>query len=97
MTVKGLPKGFSRKEGEVGGEDDEYDGIEEGLNDWNVHMWRGPKMPNYGDRFEFRLYALDNDRRFDNQVPELRWCYTKFLVVFNNLKKYFKNRSNCCI
>ncbi|KAJ1419313.1 YbhB/YbcL [Sesbania bispinosa] len=66
VTVTRLPEGLSGKEEEMG---DEYGGIDEGLNDWNVRMWRGPKMPNYGDRFEFRLYALDNDMHFDNQWP----------------------------
>ncbi|XP_061368229.1 uncharacterized protein LOC133311234 [Gastrolobium bilobum] len=67
VTVKGLPEGLSGKEEELGGE---YSRIEEGLNDWNVHVWRGPKMPNYGDRFEFKLYALDYDMHFDNQVTK---------------------------
>lgn len=64
-TLRGLSEGLSGKEGELGGE---YDAIEEGLNDWNVHVWHGPKTPNYGDRFEFRLYALDDDMHFDNMV-----------------------------
>ncbi|TKY63538.1 Phosphatidylethanolamine-binding protein PEBP [Spatholobus suberectus] len=64
VTVKGLPEGFSGKEEEVGGE---YGAIEEGLNDWKVRVWRGPKVPNYDDRFEFRLYALDDDTHFDIQ------------------------------
>lgn len=64
-TVTRLPEGLSGKEDEMG---DEYSAIEEGLNDWKVHIWRGPKMANYSDRFEFRLYALDNDTKFDNQV-----------------------------
>ncbi|KAK4268554.1 hypothetical protein QN277_025196 [Acacia crassicarpa] len=64
-TLKGLPKGFSGKQDELG---DVYSGIEEGLNDWNVKLWNGPKMPNYGDRFEFKLYALDSNKHFDNQV-----------------------------
>lgn len=65
VTVTRLPEGFSGKGEEMGGE---YGGIEEGLNDWKVHVWRGPKIPNYGDRFEFRLYGLDLDVHFDNQV-----------------------------
>ncbi|XP_057451228.1 uncharacterized protein LOC130743125 [Lotus japonicus] len=68
-TVRGLPEGFSGKEGEVGAE---FAAIEEGLNDWKVNLWRGPKMPNYGDRFEFRLYALDYETHFDNQVTKLK-------------------------
>ena len=51
-------------------ENDEYGVIEEGINDWKVNLWRGPKMPNYGDNFEFRLYALDFDHPFDNQVTK---------------------------
>lgn len=65
VSVKGLPEGFSGKKEELGGE---YENIEEGVNDWNVRVWRGPKVPNYQDRFEFRLYALDDHMHFDNQV-----------------------------
>lgn len=53
--LKGLPEGFSGKED--GGGD--YAGIQEGLNDHKVPGWRGPKLPNHGHRFEFKLYALD--------------------------------------
>lgn len=64
-TLTKLPEGLSGKEDEMG---DEYNGIEEGVNDWKVNLWRGPKTPNYGDRFEFKLYALDDHMHFDNQV-----------------------------
>ncbi|KAL2337710.1 hypothetical protein Fmac_012156 [Flemingia macrophylla] len=64
ITMHGLPEGFSGKEDEEG----DGDGIAEGLNDWKVRLWRGPKMANYGDRFEFRLYALDDHMKFDNQA-----------------------------
>ncbi|KAK7390339.1 hypothetical protein VNO78_25642 [Psophocarpus tetragonolobus] len=67
VAVKGLPQGFSGKEEKVGVE---YEKIEEGVNDWNVRLWRGPKVPNYGDRFEFKLFALDHDMHFDNQVTK---------------------------
>ncbi|MED6138729.1 hypothetical protein PIB30_077181 [Stylosanthes scabra] len=67
-TVNRLPEGFSGKVIRV--ENEEYSGIEEGINDWKVNVWRGPKMPNYGDTFEFRLYALDFDHHFDNQVTK---------------------------
>ncbi|XP_057741680.1 uncharacterized protein LOC130960321 [Arachis stenosperma] len=70
-AVNRLPEGFSgKKEEVVGMENDEYGVIEEGINDWKVNVWRGPKMPNYGDNFEFRLYALDFDHPFDNQVKK---------------------------
>ncbi|RDX86150.1 hypothetical protein CR513_32556, partial [Mucuna pruriens] len=67
VTLKGLPQGFSGKEEEVGAE---YGAIEEGLNDWNTRVWRGPKMANYADRFQFRLFALDHHMHFDNQVQQ---------------------------
>ncbi|XP_014513267.1 uncharacterized protein LOC106771796 [Vigna radiata var. radiata] len=69
VSVKGLPEGFSGKKEEVGGE---YEKIEEGVNDWKVRVWRGPKLPNYEDRFEFRLYALDDFMVFDNQVTKTK-------------------------
>ncbi|KAK7349782.1 hypothetical protein VNO77_07444 [Canavalia gladiata] len=67
VSVKGIPEGFSGKGEEVGGE---YGVIEEGVNDWKVRVWRGPKTPNYHDRFEFRLYALDDHMHFHNQVTK---------------------------
>lgn len=41
-SLKGLPAGFSRKEEEMGGD---YAVIKEGINDWKVPGWRGPKPP----------------------------------------------------
>ncbi|XP_041028124.1 UPF0098 protein CPn_0877/CP_0992/CPj0877/CpB0906 [Juglans microcarpa x Juglans regia] len=58
-TLKGLSEGFSGKEEEVGGD---YAGIKEGYNDYKVPGWRGPKLPSHGHRFEFKLYALDDDQ-----------------------------------
>ncbi|XP_020239961.1 uncharacterized protein LOC109818842 [Cajanus cajan] len=65
VTMKGLPQGFS-------GTGEEEGGIEEGLNDWKVRVWRGPKMANYGDTFQFRLYALDDHMHFHNQVTRAK-------------------------
>ncbi|OIW05027.1 hypothetical protein TanjilG_18626 [Lupinus angustifolius] len=67
VTVKRLPEGLSGKVEEEGGE---YVGIAEGINDWKVNVWRGPKIDNYCDRFEFRLYAISEDMHFDNQVTK---------------------------
>lgn len=64
-TVKKLPEGFSGKEEEVGGD---YGGIKEGNNDWKVPGWRGPKLPNHGHRFEFKLYALDDELHLGHKV-----------------------------
>lgn len=41
-SLKGLPAGFSRQEEEMGGD---YAVIKEGINDWKVPGWRGPKPP----------------------------------------------------
>lgn len=64
-TVKGLPEGFSGKEEEMGGE---YAGIKEGNNDWKIPGWRGPVLPHHGHRFEFKLYALDDELHLGNKV-----------------------------
>lgn len=64
-SVKGLPEGFSGKEGEMGGE---YQGIKEGVNDYKVPGWRGAKMPSSGHRFQFKLYALDDLVHLGNKV-----------------------------
>ncbi|KAF8397250.1 hypothetical protein HHK36_016160 [Tetracentron sinense] len=66
-TLKRLPEGFSGKEEEVGGE---YAGIKEGNNDWKVPGWRGPFLPNHGHRFEFKLYALDDEMHLSRKVTK---------------------------
>ncbi|KAK9289628.1 hypothetical protein L1049_007786 [Liquidambar formosana] len=66
-TLKGLPEGFSRKEEEVGGD---YGKVKEGHNDWKLPGWRGPKMPSRGHRFEFRLYALDEEMHLGHKVTK---------------------------
>ncbi|KAM7526514.1 hypothetical protein LguiA_016416 [Lonicera macranthoides] len=66
-TLKRLPEGFSGKEEEVGGD---YAGIKEGLNDHKVPGWRGPKVPSPGHRFEFKLYALDDEMHLGNKVTK---------------------------
>ncbi|XAR55800.1 hypothetical protein NMG60_11036005, partial [Bertholletia excelsa] len=73
-AVRGLPEGFSGKEEEVGGE---YAGIKEGVNDWKVPGWRGPKLPTAGyhlpsHRFEFRLFALDEELHHGHKVTRER-------------------------
>ncbi|KAJ9545317.1 hypothetical protein OSB04_025024 [Centaurea solstitialis] len=64
-TLKGLPEGFSGKEEDTGGD---YANIKEGNNDFKVPGWRGPKMPSPGHRFEFKLYALDDEIDLGNKV-----------------------------
>ncbi|KAL1368698.1 hypothetical protein HN51_022860 [Arachis hypogaea] len=66
-TVKGLPEGFSGKEEEMGGD---YKGIKEGNNDWKVPGWRGPRLPTHGHRFQFKLYALDDELNLGNKVTK---------------------------
>lgn len=64
-NLKGLPEGFSKKEEEMGGD---YTEIKEGYNDWKIPGWRGPKLPSHGHRFEFKLYALDDELNLGNKV-----------------------------
>ncbi|KAK1271101.1 hypothetical protein QJS04_geneDACA006060 [Acorus gramineus] len=64
-SVEGLPEGFSGKEKGVVGE---YGCVKEGNNDYKVPGWRGPKPPSRGHRFEFRLYALDDELHLGNKV-----------------------------
>ncbi|KAL1804629.1 hypothetical protein ACET3Z_027697 [Daucus carota] len=66
-TLKGLPEGFSGKEEEKGGD---YVNIKEGNNDLKVPGWGGPKVPSPGHRFEFKLYALDDELRLGNKVTK---------------------------
>ncbi|CAO2820141.1 unnamed protein product [Amaranthus hypochondriacus] len=68
-TVKGLPEGFSGKQQELGGD---YAEIVEGNNDEKVPGWRVPMMPSHGHRFEFRLYALDDDVHLGKTVTKER-------------------------
>ncbi|KAJ4704382.1 putative Phosphatidylethanolamine binding protein [Melia azedarach] len=62
-------KGFSGKEEELSGD---YAGIKEGNNDWKIPGWRGPKLPNHGHRFQFKLYALDEEVNLGNRVTKER-------------------------
>ncbi|MBA0700803.1 hypothetical protein Goari_022463 [Gossypium aridum] len=66
-TLKGLPEGFSGKEEEVGGD---YTCLKEGHNDYKVPGWRGPKLPSNGHRFQFRLFALDEQLKLGNKVTK---------------------------
>lgn len=64
---KGLPEGFSGKQEEGKGE---YGEIQEGVNDSKVPGWRAPQLPTHGHRFEFKLYALDDDVKLGNKVTK---------------------------
>lgn len=64
-TLKALPEGFSGKEETFGAD---YAGIKEGVNDFKVPGWRGTKLPSHGHRFEFKLYALDEEVNIGNKV-----------------------------
>jgi Raf kinase inhibitor-like YbhB/YbcL family protein len=77
--VKRLPEGFSGKEEEFGGE---YAVIKEGVNGWKLPGWRGPVLPKHGHRFEFKLYALDDELHLGNKVRAylVNW-YFHFLFV----------------
>lgn len=66
-TLKGLPEGFSGKEGELG---EEYGKIQEGLNDEKIPGWRAPKLPSHCHRFEFKLYALDDEVHIGKTVTK---------------------------
>ncbi|CAN4115883.1 unnamed protein product [Withania somnifera] len=66
-TLKGLPEGFSGKGEELGGD---YAHVKEGNNDEKVPGWRGPKLPNHGHRFEFKLFALDDELNLGNKVTK---------------------------
>lgn len=61
-SAKGLPEGFSGSDKSAG------EGLKEGINDWKVPGWRGPKLPSHGHRFEFKLYALDEVVNLGNKV-----------------------------
>ncbi|ERN05208.1 hypothetical protein AMTRI_Chr08g208300 [Amborella trichopoda] len=69
VEIAGLPEGFSGREEEEGGE---YAGIKEGNNDWKVPGWRGLKLPlpSHGHRFQFKLYALDDEMHLGNKVTK---------------------------
>uniref|UniRef100_A0A5B6ZWX7 Phosphatidylethanolamine-binding protein PEBP n=1 Tax=Davidia involucrata TaxID=16924 RepID=A0A5B6ZWX7_DAVIN len=66
-TLKGLPEGFSRKEEEAGGDCAK---IQEGYNDFKLPGWRGGKLPSHGNRFEFKLYALDDELHLGKKVTK---------------------------
>ncbi|CAI9761887.1 unnamed protein product [Fraxinus pennsylvanica] len=66
-TLKGLPEGFSGKGEELGGE---YSKIKEGIHYWKQPGWRGPVLPHHGHRFQFKLYALDDELHLGNKVTK---------------------------
>nr|WGL40954.1 MFT1 [Chrysanthemum x morifolium] len=66
-TLKGLPEGFSGKEEDMGGD---YANIKEGHNDFKVPGWRCPTIPSTGHRFEFKLFALDDELDLGNKVTK---------------------------
>ncbi|KAK9073047.1 hypothetical protein SSX86_007369 [Deinandra increscens subsp. villosa] len=66
-TLKRLPEGFSGKEEEMGGD---YTDVKEGNNDFKVPGWRMPKMASSGHRFEFKLYALDDEIDLGHKVTK---------------------------
>nr|XP_043637695.1 UPF0098 protein TC_0109-like [Erigeron canadensis] len=66
-NLKGLPEGFSGNEDEMGGD---YAKIKEGNNDLKVPGWRCPTIPTPGHRFEFKLYALDDEIDLGNKVTK---------------------------
>ncbi|XP_073132024.1 uncharacterized protein [Henckelia pumila] len=65
-SLKGLPEGFSGKKEESG----DYAQITEGYSDLKKPGWNGPKMPNHGHRFEFKIYALDDELHLGNKVTK---------------------------
>jgi len=65
--TKGLPEGFSGKEGAAGRE---FGGLKEGVNDWKQPGWRGPVPPSRGHRIQFKLYALDDELHLGNKVTK---------------------------
>lgn len=83
-TLKGLPEGFSGKEEEKGGD---YVNIKEGNNDFKVPGWGGPKVPSPGHRFEFKLYALDDELRLGNKV--MNNIVTLFLFPLRIWQNYY--------
>ncbi|KAF3792395.1 UPF0098 protein [Nymphaea thermarum] len=64
-VVVNIPPTLKGKEEEKGGD---YRGIKEGNNDFKIPGWRGPKLPSYGHRFQFKLYALDEQLHLGNKV-----------------------------
>ncbi|CAN6332749.1 unnamed protein product [Urochloa humidicola] len=66
--TKGLPEGFSGKEGAGAGR--EYGGVQEGVNDWKQPGWRGPVPESRGHRIQFKLYALDDEVHLGNKVTK---------------------------
>uniref|UniRef100_J3M811 Phosphatidylethanolamine-binding protein n=1 Tax=Oryza brachyantha TaxID=4533 RepID=J3M811_ORYBR len=68
-SVKGLPEGFSGKEGASGRE---FGGIQEGVNDWKQPGWRGPIPPSRGHRIQFKLYALDDEVTKDKLMDAIQ-------------------------
>ncbi|KAK6231188.1 hypothetical protein SCA6_001261 [Theobroma cacao] len=77
-TLKGLPEGFSGKEEEAGGD---YAEIKEGSNDHKVPGWHGPKLPSHGHRFQFRLFALDDELKLGNKVTLCHSSAMELLIL----------------
>ncbi|XP_073281646.1 uncharacterized protein [Primulina huaijiensis] len=65
-SLKGLPEGFSGKKEESG----DYAHVIEGYSDLKKPGWNGPKLPDHGHRFEFKIYALDDELHLGNKVTK---------------------------
>jgi phosphatidylethanolamine-binding protein (PEBP) family uncharacterized protein len=71
-TLKGLPQGFSAKD--VAGQE-EYEDIQEGINDFKTPGYRGPMPPKGEQHFEYRVYALDCKVKLGHKVGRLlKFC-----------------------
>lgn len=68
--LKGLPEGFS-------GKDEQIAGIREGNNDHKIPGWRGPLMPSHDHRFQFKLFALDDNPKLGHTVNPSKFQYKK--------------------
>ncbi|XP_022145739.1 uncharacterized protein LOC111015122 [Momordica charantia] len=66
-TLKGLPEDFSGKHEALGAD---YAAIQEGNNDEKIPGWRAPTLPSHGHRFEFKLYALDDQLNLGHKATK---------------------------
>ncbi|CAM6120958.1 unnamed protein product [Calypogeia fissa] len=64
-TLKGLPADFKLKDFEG---QPEYEGIQEGVNDFKVPGYRGPSPPKGVHRIEYRVYTLDTRVNLGHKV-----------------------------
>lgn len=88
FDAAGLPEHFTTKEHDD--DRDELTQIREGINDFKVPSYFGPKPPVGEHNYEFRLYALDAYPKVPKKVLTHRYF---FIFAFQSSSSIFRAES----